>query len=330
MKQCVRELLLHRDKTIPILSFPSTRLLGVTVGELISSPQTQAAGMEAVVKRCPVGAALNMMDLSVEAQAFGCDVRFTDDEVPTVTRGIIEDIADVPGIVIPQVGTARTGIYIEGVRLAKQRIRDVPVFCGVIGPYSLAGRLLDMAQLMMACYDEPELVHELLEKCTAFITAYLLAFKQAGADGVIMAEPAAGLLSPELCGEFSSGYVRAVREAADGEDFIFCYHNCAGGTVACAQSIAGTGADIYHFGNAVRLSEIIPLMPADSIVTGNVDPVMFKNGTPADIRACVTDIYNSCKQYPNFMLSSGCDIPACAAWENIDAYFEAVRGLVGQ
>ena len=65
MKEKAKQLLLHKEKTVPILSFPSAQLLGITVKELISSAERQAEGMRTIVERCPVGAALNMMDLSV-------------------------------------------------------------------------------------------------------------------------------------------------------------------------------------------------------------------------------------------------------------------------
>ena len=70
-------------------------------------------------------------------------------------------------------------------------------------------------------------------------------------------------------------------------------------------------------------------MPKNAIVMGNVDPVMFKNGTPEDIMAEVEKVYNDCNQFENFMISSGCDIPAQAKWENIDAYFTKVKELYG-
>ncbi len=31
------------------------------------------------------------------------------------------------------------------------------------------------------------------------------------------------------------------------------------------------------------------------------------------------------KGYPNFLISSGCDIPPITPWENIDAFFAAVQ-----
>ena len=53
-----------------------------------------------------------------------------------------------------------------------------------------------MTEIMILCYEEPELVETVLEKATEFLVAYAKAFKEAGANGICLAEPAAGLLSP--------------------------------------------------------------------------------------------------------------------------------------
>lgn len=327
MKEKAKKLLDNKAKTLPILSFPVTSLLGITVEELISSSKTQALGMKTMAERCNMGAVLNMMDLSVEAECFGAQIRFEQNDVPTVAKGIIDSIEDAEDIVVPSVNTARAPIYVEGVRLAKEAIGDLPVFCGALGPYSLAGRLFDMSELMMECYDSPDEVKTLLSKATEFIKSYILAYKAAGADGVILAEPAAGLLSPALAEEFSAPFVKEIIDAVSDDDFIFCYHNCGGAVVDMADSIATLGADIYHFGNAIELSKIIGKMPSDSIVMGNLDPLMFRDSTPERIRAELDRIYSECSSYDNFMLSSGCDVPHTAKWENIDAYFEKVKEL---
>ena len=329
MKEKAKRLLLHKEKTVPILSFPAAQLLGISVKELISSADMQARGMETIVRRCPVGAALNMMDLSVEAEAFGAKIRVGENENPTVEAGIIDDIAEAAAVAVPPVGAGRTGVYIEGVRLAKALLPDVPVFCGAIGPYSLAGRLFDMTELMMACFDSPDEVKILLDKCASFIAAYIKAFRDAGADGAILAEPAAGLLSPALAAEFSTPFVKEIFDAVNGADFLLCYHNCGGSAADMTDSLSALPADIFHFGNAVDLKKVLASMPDDRIVMGNVDPVLFRRGTPDEVRADVRRVYAGCGGYDNFMISGGCDIPAAAPWENIDAYFDEVSAIYG-
>ena len=299
MKKAVKEILDNKSKTIPILSFPSVQLLGITVNELLASADMQVKGMKAIADRCEVGASLNMMDLSIEAEAFGAEIVFYDHDVPTVRKGIIDDIYDAEGIVVPSIKDGRAPICIEGIRKAKEEIRDIPVFCGVIGPYSLAGRLFDMTELMMECYDSPDEVKVLLSKATQFITEYIKAFKEAGADGVIMAEPAAGLLSPSLNAEFSIPFVKEIFDAVNDENFVICYHNCGDAVVDMAKEISSLGADIYHFGNSISLKDIIPLMPSDSIVMGNVDPVLFRNALPEDIKCAVQKLYGECSALAN-------------------------------
>ena len=325
MKACVKNLLLHKEKTIPIISSPSTQLLGISVRELVSSAERQAEGMQAIAQRCAVGASLNMMDLSVEAEAFGSRIHIYEDEIPTVVKGVIDDISLAETINVPPVGAGRTALYIEGVQKAKQRITDIPVFCGVIGPYSLAGRLFNMTELMMECYDNPDDVKLLLSKATSFIKSYILAFKAAGADGVILAEPAAGLLSPTLANEFSMPYVQEIFNTVNDENFVICYHNCGNAVANMLDSVSLLNADILHFGNAINLSKVMNAMPSDKIVMGNVDPVLLRTGNPEDVRQEVGRVFNACSSFDNFMISTGCDVPAATSWKNIDTYFETVR-----
>ena len=40
------------------------------------------------------------------------------------------------------------------------------------------------------------------------------------------------------------------------------------------------------------------------------------------MRRAVRKLLEECGGYPNFVLSSGCDIPPMSKWENIDAFFD--------
>lgn len=313
-------------KAIPVLSFPAIQLMNISVRELISSSDLQAEGMFRVAQRVPSGASVSLMDLSVEAECFGSQVRVSDDEVPTIVGSVVTDEDDLAAMAVPAVGACRTGIYIEGIRKACERITDRPVLAGVIGPYSLAGRLMDVTEIMYACYDEPELVHGVLDKVTEFLISYCKAYRDAGANGVVMAEPLAGLLSPELSAEFSCAYVKRIVEAVQTDDFAVVYHNCGNAVDRMIPEILTTGCMAYHFGNAVDMREILPQIPADVPCMGNIDPAgEFRNGTPESIREATLSLMKDVTRYPNFVISSGCDIPPLSKWENIDAFFRAVE-----
>lgn len=331
MKQNMKEWLQQlkdapAKKPMPILSFPAISLLGVSVQEMISDSALQAEGMKRIADRVDSAAAVSLMDLSVEAECFGSQIVVSEDEVPTVKGSIVSSQEEVDALKVPAVGTARTGIYIEAVRRAKEEITDRPVFAGMIGPYSLAGRLADVTEIMLYCYDEPEMVESLLEKVTEFLIAYGRAYKEAGADGILMAEPLAGLLSPSLVEEFSSPYVKRIVDALQDENFLVIYHNCGNTTVQSIDSILSTGSAAYHFGNAIDMAEMMRHIPADTVAMGNVDPAgQFRNGTPESIRQETLSILKACSGYPNFVISSGCDIPPLSKWENIDAFFAAAK-----
>lgn len=313
-------------KPMPILSFPSIQMMGITVEDLISSSDTQAEGMRRVAERVDAAASVSMMDLSVEAEAFGSAIRVSKDEVPTVTGRIVASLDDAKALKVPDVLAGRTGIYIEAIKKAKQLITDRPVFAGVIGPFSLGGRLVDVSEAMIACYEDPDMMYEVLEKVTQFITNYALAYREVGADGVVMAEPLAGILSPSLIDEFSTQYVKRIVDAVKTDEFAFIYHNCGNNTPVLVDSIKTIGANGYHFGNAVDMKEILEKMPDDVLVMGNVDPSsQFRNGTPESIRDATLALMEKCTVHKNFVVSSGCDIPPLSSWDNIEAFFAAAR-----
>ena len=324
MKEKVRKILENKDKTVPILSFPSTQLLGISVKELIASSDKQLSGMKAIADRCAVGASLNMMDLSVEAEAFGATVRFAAEEVPAIVGQLISDEDDANDLEVPDLTAGRALLCVEAVRTAKQRITNKPVLAGMNGPYSLAGRLCDVTEIMYLCFDEPETVHTVLDKVTKYLIQYGQAMKDVGADGLMMAEPLAGILSPDMAEEFSMPYVKRIIDALQDDDFAVIYHNCGNSVPQMLDGIYQLGASAYHFGNAIDLEAVMKVTPADILVMGNVDPAgQICNGTPESVKEATRKIMAACSYAPNFCISTGCDIPPMSPWTNIDAFFEA-------
>lgn len=310
---------------LPILSFPAVQKLNVTVDQLVKNAELQAEAMACIAQETATLAAVSLMDLSVEAEAFGANVVFSENEVPVVTGQMISDTDEAEELEVPNLDAGRAKVCVEGIRLAKQKIQDKPVIAGMIGPYSLAGRLMDVTEIMYVCYDEPEAVHIVLQKATDYLIAYGKAMKEAGADGIMMAEPLAGILSPSMANEFSVPYVKQIIEALQDEDFALIYHNCGNSVSAMLPEIFSQGAAAYHFGNAVDMEGVLKAAPVDALCMGNVDPAtIIAEGTPEMVTKATKELIQKCGAYSNFVPSSGCDIPAHAKWENIQAFFAAV------
>ena len=313
-------------RAMPLITYPGLELTGETIRDAVTDGDAHAACMEAMAVTWPSAAATSIMDLSVEAEAFGSTVAFSENEVPTVTGRIVSGPDDIASLSVPVVGAKRTGHCIRAVERAAAAINDRPVLGGMIGPYSLAGRLFDMTEIMTAVMLEPAAVHALLEKTVAFLGNYLGELKHAGADGVLVAEPAAGLLSPELCDEFSSGYIRRMIEAAQDDSFMVVLHNC-GANASHVATMLSTGAGCLHFGNHVDMEDILDRAPGHVLISGNIDPVgIMRNGTPADVERAVRDLLASAQESANFLLSTGCDVPPGTPIPNVEAFYRTIPG----
>lgn len=310
---------------IPLMTHAGIELIGATVLDAVTNGETQANAIQELYRRYKPAAVTTIMDLTVEAEAFGCKIRFAENEIPTVSERLVATVEEAELLAVPELFSSnRVKEYLKAAAITAERITDVPVFGGCIGPFSLAGRLLDMTEIMTAIYLMPDLVHNLLRKCTQFIKEYVRSFKSLGIDGIIMAEPAAGLLGIEECDMFSSTYIKEIVNEFQDEDFLIILHNC-GHNGMLARSMESTGAKALHFGNAADLEMVLRDVSKDVLVMGNLDPVhILKEGSPEFVSVQTLKLLKKTKVHSNFILSSGCDLPPHVPLENITAMFEAI------
>lgn len=310
---------------IPIMTHPGIEMIGKTVYDAVTDGQVHYEAIKALNDRYPSAACSVIMDLTVEAEAFGAQVNFPQDDIPTVVGRLVGDMEAVRKLEVPDMSRGRIPQYLLANRLAAENIKEKPVFGGMIGPFSLAGRLYDMSEFMMACYCEPELAGLLLDKCNDFLINYCIELKKQGIQGVLIAEPAAGLLSNDGCSEFSSKYVKKIVEAVQNDDFMVILHNC-GNTGQCTEAMLETGAGAYHFGNAIDMIEALDACPKDVLVMGNIDPVvLFQQSSAEKLFDATMQLLEKTADYDNYIISSGCDVPPHTPACNIAAFYQAIE-----
>ena len=312
-----------RRLAMPIAVFPGLALTGASVRQAVTDPQAQFNAAVALHKRYQTPIVLSAMDLSVESEAFGCQILMSDDEVPTVTGNLVTDLAQAKALRVPAPGEGRTHVYIETVkRLAALPDRPLAM-AGCIGPFSLAARLVGVSEAMMLTASDPDLMHVLVAKSVELLIPYIKALQAAGAGGLVMAEPAAGLLSPRSLAGYSSAYVRQIAQAVARPHFDFVLHNCAA-KLLHLSAILESGLHAFHFGAPMDVVGALRQAPQDVLICGNLDPsAVFVQGTAAQAAELAAQRLRETEFSPRFILSSGCDVPARAPLANLDAFFAA-------
>jgi len=309
---------------LPIMTNPGIEFIHKHVIDAVTNGEIHYQAIKALIDTYKNDSCTVIMDLTVEAEAFGAKINFSPNDVPAVSERLVHDEETINQLKIPDLNTARIPEYLKANRLVVENYPEINVFSGCIGPFSLAARLFDMSEIMMSLYIEPETIKILLDKCNRFILKYCESLKKLGVTGVIMAEPAAGLLSNEDCQVYSSYYVKRIVDELQDENFAIVMHNC-GNSGQCTQAMIDTGACALHFGNTIDMVETLKLCPSETIVMGNLDPVIvFQQSAPEEVYNQTLKLLNDTSTYKNFVLSTGCDVPPNVSDDNIKAFYRAL------
>lgn len=310
---------------MPIAVYPGLALTRARARDLVTHAPAQIEAQIALKERYGNAITLSAMDLSAEAEAFGCALYAPEDEVPSVTGRLVTTLEQAQALSVPQPGDKRTAVHLEVVRALRALPGPHLVLGGCIGPFSLAARLVGMSEAMELTVTDPGLMEQVLEKAARFLTAYARAFRDAGADGIIMAEPAAGLLSPRGMARYSSAWIRQIDQAACDASFGILLHNC-GARLLHLPALLETGLKSFHFGAPMDLPAVLEKIPGDIAVCGNLDPAgVFCTRTPDEVAEATRALIARTASHRNHILSSGCDLPPNVPLANLDAFYAAFR-----
>jgi uroporphyrinogen decarboxylase len=311
---------------MPVGAYSGLHLTGKTVAKATNDYMIQVNSILALYERYQSPFLQTAMDLSIEAEAFGSQVRFDEGEIPTITGRLVTSREDMTKLFAPKVGHKRTIVPLSVVPYLKEQMdgKDAFVLGGMIGPFSLVGRLYGVTESLLLTREDPDLLTDLLKMAVNFLLRYAEAFRGVGADGIIMAEPAAGLMSPSMLARFSVPYVRQIIEPLQTEDFSFLYHNC-GAKLAHLDEILKDGAALHHFGKPMDIVAALQRVDDQTILAGNLDPASAFVGSTADeVYQQTTDLLQATAGRRNFLLSSGCDLPPNMSLDKLDAFYQAV------
>lgn len=314
---------------VPLLGFPGVQLSETSIKLAQQNYQVHFKTLKALVETFSPDMIFPLMDLSVEANALGRLTHFPVADSAAVPRDRFhfEELEKLREIDLSSDG--RVHVYVETVKLMRIGLPD-NVLRGayVIGPYTLASLIIGAEDAAILAVEGAGDLHRLCEFAAAKILEYAKLLMAAGAEVVCVLEPSAVMLGPRQFQEFSAAYVAGIRQicAVNGGSTI--YHIC-GNSMNLIEQMAASGVDGISLDSSevgVNLAGAARLIPENVVVIGNVNPVKtMLFGTPDDVRKEVRALLREMRSYPNFILSTGCDLPQQTPLENIHAFMDAGR-----
>ena len=322
----------NRRLISPLVGFPGCDLLNISLKVAQQNHRVHYNCIEALVDQLKPDLAFMIMDLSVEANALGLPVRFPIHESSSVEHHPIEsldDLKDYSRINILQ--DARIQSYIKTIEMMSLGLpRNTLRGAYTIGPVTLAGLLESAQRVAMDSILDPQRLETLCEFSTSIIQEYANALVNAGADVICILEPTGVILGPDQFRKFSTKYVKQIIESYKYSRVDSIYHVC-GNTMHLLKpmSEAGVGAlSVDSPETGIDMVKAAQTIPENITLIGNINPTaVMKDGSTDLVRQVTTDLLEKMRPYPNFILSTGCDLPPGTPLENMKMFMHTGRNF---
>ena len=333
---------------VPLMGYPGLQLTRTSVKQNLTDAQAQFDSLAALAEKFNPDCVLLLMDLTIEAEALGAELIFPDRSPPSVSAGCIFSNQDIEKSRLPDPERdGRMPVFVETLRLLKRHL-SIPRAAYIAGPFTLAAHLAGIETVVKAIRKDVPFLERLLDFTTAVGQRYARCLVENGADLIVILEPSAtgDILSPQRYADFSQPYLERIRRAAKA---LTVLHIC-GNTTAMIPKMLTTDMDGISVDTVVDIVAVLrqaKLAGTDMAVMGNIDPVKeMILSDPASIQRHVVDLKTRAAPYvqplsarwhslvpthgapgglTNFIISTGCDLPAETPLVNIAAFMQADR-----
>lgn len=318
-----------RRLVAPLLGFPGLTITGSNIKLAQQNYSEHFKLVKNLAEKFAPDVVFPLMDLSVEANALGRYTLFPREESATVEKEPFDfsELEQIKEIDI-RYDTRLLG-YVETVKMMSEGI-DPSILKGayISGPYTLAALIMGAEDTALATIMNPEQLHFLIKTLLEKIIAYVDLLIRSGAQIICVLEPSAVMLSPETFTEFSGKYTAAIVEFCKEKNISTVYHIC-GNTMHLVDKMCDAGVDALSLDSnetGVDLIEVAGKIPGSVSVIGNLSPVgTILNGSEVEVEKETLALIKAMDEFPNFILSTGCDLPQNTPLKNIRAFIEAGR-----
>lgn len=298
--------------------------------EYYSNPENAARAHIRAVEKYGLDGILWDIDTAVLASAVGVPVDYPENEPARVHEPAISSLEDIESLELPDISkNERIQVAVEGFKILKSYFGDEIHLRGNAdqAPFSLASMMRSMAEWMMDLILHPEACHKLLVYCTAATKQFIQLLAGAGAHMISNGDSPAGpdMISPELYVEFALPYEKEIVDYTHSLNLPYMLHIC-GDTGLILDEMPKTGLDAVELDYKTDVHQIFEKYHDRITFSGNIDPSgVIANGSKKLVEQKTTELLNTYKSSPRFIMNAGCAIPPNAPEVNIRAIIDTTR-----
>lgn len=317
---------------------PEYRELRKKVPDFMTFCKTPELACEATLqplRRFPLDAAIVFSDILTVPEAMGMKLEFLNNEGPVI-HNPIQSMDDVKRLIMPDM-SRDLGYVMEAVRLCVKSLNGELPLIGFAGsPWTLATYMVEggssktFKNIKTMLFQNPAVLHALLDRLTDTTVLYLNGQIDAGARAIMVFDTWGGVLSHNDYQEFSLQYLRKIAQKIQREimssntkekvPLIFFTKN--GGL--WLELLADSGCDALGLDWMIDIGEAKKRVGDRVALQGNLDPfLLFSN--PTKIQKAVREILDKFGMTSGHVFNLGHGIDKDTPIENVTAMIDAVH-----
>ncbi|HHN64858.1 MAG TPA: MtaA/CmuA family methyltransferase [Nitrospirae bacterium] len=265
-------------------------------------------------------------DLTVEAEALGCQINVyahsEDILYPTIKEKVIHN-EDEMDIEVPQ-GVEKKGrvpLVKEAIEMLKKDIgEEFAIGTYVLGPFTLAGQIMELNDLLKLSFKKPDKTGQLLDKLADVIIKIAREYESVGVDYITVREMGAtsDVLSPRVFKNLILPYLKKIFAELKGNTVL---HIC-GKTNDIVGFMMESGTKAISVDQKNDIAETRKKLGPQALIFGNYDPYnVLVTGDEETVRStmrkCIDDGVSA--------VWPGCDIWPTVPPENMKAMMDEIK-----
>lgn len=313
--------------------YRATRAKAGSFMALCTNPELACEVTLQPLERFALDAAILFSDILTIPDAMGLGLHFADGEGPKF-RNPVRSEADVARLGVPD-PEGELRYVMDAVRTIRAALGGRVPLIGFSGsPWTLACYMVEgegssnFARPKSMLWNEPALMHRLLDTVARSVSTYLAAQAAAGAQALMVFDTWGGLLAPAQFREFSLRYLAQIAAALKADATtrdvpLILFSKGANGHL---EALAATGCDALGVDWTISLGDARARVGGKVALQGNLDPAAL-HASPEAIEAEVGAALASYGDGPGHVFNLGHGITPDVRPERVAALVDAVHRL---